>query len=580
MKKIYTYAYKWRKHIIIATFCMILSSLFGLLPYFSLNEILIHLVNRFEVDFTFIFTASLIIFIGYLGKAIFTSIGMSLSHKAAFGVLLNIRKKYASNMIEHPMGQITKNGVGRYKKGFVEDVELIETSLAHLIPEGIPYIITVILLYVLIFITDLRLGFASLVVIPLSLIPLSIMTISGGKKMPVYFKSVDNLNSTIIEYISGMEVVKVFNKTTKAFSKYEKAVTDTRDFTFDWYKSSWKSSALLYSILPTTLILSLPLGFHFYNNGSLSFSDFTLILILNIALADPLIKLVEFTPNIPQVQFAFNKLEETFASEILQTGSIEKFPDDFDIKIDNISFAYENENIFDNFSLNIKEGEQVALVGESGSGKSTLAKLLMHFWDVTGGSISIGGIDIREFSSKNLMNIVSYVSQDTFLFSGTIMENLLMGRENLSTDEVIETCKKASCHDFIMKLEKGYFTEVGNLGKKLSGGERQRLSIVRAILKNAPIVVLDEATSHTDAENEKNIQASLDVLLKGKTVIMIAHRIDLISKSDKIVVLSKGKIDAIGRYEDVLQRSTIYKNLYTRNISALNWNIKNKEDEE
>ena len=426
MKKIYTYAYKWRKHIIIATFCMILSSLFGLLPYFSLNEILIHLVNRFEVDFTFIFTASLIIFIGYLGKAIFTSIGMSLSHKAAFGVLLNIRKKYASNMIEHPMGQITKNGVGRYKKGFVEDVELIETSLAHLIPEGIPYIITTILLYVLIFITDLRLGFASLVVIPLSLIPLSIMTISGGKKMPVYFKSVDNLNSTIIEYISGMEVVKVFNKTTKAFSKYEKAVTDTRDFTFDWYKSSWKSSALLYSILPTTLILSLPLGFHFYNNGSLSFSDFTLILILNIALADPLIKLVEFTPNIPQVQFAFNKLEETFASEILQTGSIEKFPDDFDIKIDNISFAYENENIFDNFSLNIKEGEQVALVGESGSGKSTLAKLLMHFWDVTGGSISIGGIDIREFSSKNLMNIVSYVSQDTFLFSGTIMENLLM----------------------------------------------------------------------------------------------------------------------------------------------------------
>ena len=580
MKKIYTYAYKWRKHIIIATFCMILSSLFGLLPYFSLNEILIHLVNRFEVDFTFIFTASLIIFIGYLGKAIFTSIGMSLSHKAAFGVLLNIRKKYASNMIEHPMGQITKNGVGRYKKGFVEDVELIETSLAHLIPEGIPYIITTILLYVLIFITDLRLGFASLVVIPLSLIPLSIMTISGGKKMPVYFKSVDNLNSTIIEYISGMEVVKVFNKTTKAFSKYEKAVTDTRDFTFDWYKSSWKSSALLYSILPTTLILSLPLGFHFYNNGSLSFSDFTLILILNIALADPLIKLVEFTPNIPQVQFAFNKLEETFASEILQTGSIEKFPDDFDIKIDNISFAYENENIFDNFSLNIKEGEQVALVGESGSGKSTLAKLLMHFWDVTGGSISIGGIDIREFSSKNLMNIVSYVSQDTFLFSGTIMENLLMGRENLSTDEVIETCKKASCHDFIMKLEKGYFTEVGNLGKKLSGGERQRLSIVRAILKNAPIVVLDEATSHTDAENEKNIQASLDVLLKGKTVIMIAHRIDLISKSDKIVVLSKGKIDAIGRHEDVLQRSTIYKNLYTRNISALNWNIKNKEDEE
>ena len=558
---------------------MMISSLLGLFPFFSLNEIIVGLVSENKITSNKLIILTILILIGYVGKAVFTSLGMKLSHKAAFGVLHNIRKKYASNVVDHPMGQISKNGIGRYKKGFVEDVELIETSLAHLIPEGIPYIMTVILLYIFVFLTDVRLGFASMVVIPLSLIPLSLMTVTGSKKMPKYFASVDNLNSTIIEYISGMEVVKIFNKTSKAFSKYEKSVTDARDFTYDWYKTSWLSSALLYSILPVTLLLTLPLGFYFYNTGSLEFSDFTFILILNIALSEPLIKLVEFTPSVSQVQFAFEKLEDTFATEPLQTGLVEKMPENFDILIDNITFAYAKVKIFECFSLSIKEGQHIALVGESGSGKSTLAKLLVHFWDIDNGNIKIGGIDLREYSSKTLMDIVSYVSQDNFLFSGTVMENLLMSRANLSEDEVIKICKQASCYDFITKLENGFNTEVGNSGKKLSGGERQRLTIVRAILKNAPIVILDEATSRTDAENEKNIQDALAVLLKNKTVIMIAHRIDLIENCDKIIVLSKGKIEGIGTHEELIETSSVYNKLHTRNVLALNWNIDNKEGE-
>ena len=558
---------------------MMVSSLLGLMPFFSLNKIIVKLVAKSDVSSDKLILLTVLILIGYVGKAVFTSLGMKLSHRAAFGVLYNIRKKYASNVVEHPMGQISKNGIGRYKKGFVEDVELIETSLAHLIPEGIPYIITVILLYTLVFITDVRLGFASMAVIPLSLIPLSLMTVTGSKKMPKYFSSVDNLNSTIIEYISGMEVVKIFNKTAKAFSKYEKSVTDARDFTYDWYKTSWLSSALLYSILPATLLLTLPLGFYFYSTGSLEFSDFTFILILNIALSEPLIKLVEFTPSVSQVQFAFEKLEDTFATEPLKTGSVQKMPENFDVSIDNITFAYDQEKIFEDFSLSIKEGQRIALVGESGSGKSTLAKLLVHFWDVDNGNIRIGGLDIREYSSKFLMDVVSYVSQDNFLFGGTVMENLLLARANLSEEEVIEVCRQASCYDFIMSLKKGFNTEVGNAGKSLSGGERQRLTIVRAILKNSPIVILDEATSHTDAENEKNIQDALQVLLKNKTVIIIAHRIDLIKDCDKIVVLSKGKIEAIGTHEELINRSSVYNKLHTKNISALNWNIDNKEGE-
>ena len=577
MKKLWKYSEKWKKYILMATFCMLLSSLMGLLPFFSLNQIIVTLVSTNTIISDNLITLTFIILIGYISKALFISLGMKLSHQAAFGILYNIRKKYAANVIDHPMGQISKNGIGRYKKGFVEDVELIETALAHLIPEGIPYAITVILLYTLIFITDIRLGFASMVVLPLSLIPLSIMTVKGSKKMPQYFDSVDNLNSTIIEYINGMEVVKVFNKTTKAFSKYEGAVTGARDFTFDWYKTSWLSSALLYSILPATLLLTLPLGFYFYNNGTLTFSDFTFILILNIALSEPLIKLVEFTPSIPQVTFAFTKLEDTFASEPLTTGSITEMPENNDIHINDITFAYEIEKIFEDFSLHIQQGERIALVGESGSGKSTLAKLLTHFWDVDNGSIRIGGLDIREFSSKTLMDIISYVSQDNFLFRGTVMENLLMGSANLTEEEVIKVCKQTSCYDFIMNLENGFHTEVGNSGQKLSGGERQRLTIVRAILKNAPIVILDEATSHTDAENEEKIQTALEVLLKDKTVIIIAHRIDLVKNCDKIVVLSKGKIEATGTHEELIEHSTIYKKLYIKNTSAMNWNLDNKE---
>ena len=575
MKKLFEYVGKWKKYILFASMCMMISSILGLVPYFALNEILVSFVNQ-NIETKYLILLCFIILLGYIGKAVFTAIGMSLSHKAAFGVLLNIRKKYAFNMINHPMGQIIKNGVGRYKKGFVEDVELMETSLAHLIPEGIPYVITVLLIYTLMFFTDWRLALCALAVLPLSMIVMTFMSVSGSKRMPNYYASIDKLNSTIIEYINGMEVVKMFNKTNKAFNKYEKSVVETRDFTYDWYKSSWVSSSLLYSILPASLLFVLPTAFIFYKNESLSFSNFTWILILNIALSEPLIKLVEFTPNIPQVSFAFNKLEQTFSSEPLKTGTINSLPSNYNIEIKNITFAYEENNIFENFSLNIKQGESISIVGESGSGKSTLAKLLTHFWDVKSGQITIGGVDITDYTSETLMDIISYVSQDTFLFSGSIMENLLMGNKNLTEEQVINACKNAHCHNFISSLPNGYDTQVGNFGKKLSGGERQRLTIVRAILKNAPIVILDEATSHTDAENEKNIQLALNSLLKNKTVIKISHRIDLINSNDKIVVMNKGKIDATGTHDEVIKTSSIYNNLYSRNISALNWNIKTK----
>ena len=577
MKKLVKYMGKWKKIILLATICMLLSSIFALIPFLVLNEVITNLVITSDFSTKTIVILCSIALGGYLLKASFISIGMKLSHKAAFGILYNMRKKYARNMIEHPMGQIMKNGVGRYKKGFVEDVELIETSLAHLIPEGIPYVIVASFIYIIIFITDWRLGIASLGVVPISLLLMGLMMNSGKIKMPKYFESIDNLNSTIVEYINAMEVVKIFNKTDASFVKYKKSVTDARDFTFDWYRTSWKSSALLYSILPATLLFVLPLGFIFYNLGTLRFEDFTLIIILNLALSDPLIKIVEFSPNVPQVKYALTKLEDTFASEPLKTGQISKLPTNFEIEIKDMNFAYEKVNIFEDFNLKIQQGERVAVVGESGSGKSTLAKLISHFWDVDKGGILIGGRDIREYTSETLMDMISYVSQDTILFSGTIMENLLMGNPNVTEETIIEVCKKAACHDFIINLKDGYSTEVGNLGKKLSGGERQRLTIVRAILKDAPIVILDEATAHTDAENEENIQNALDILLKDKIVIKIAHRLNLIKDCDRILVLNKGKIEADGTHNEVLEISDSYQKLWNRNVAALSWNISVKE---
>ena len=484
-----------------------------------------------------------------------------------------MRVRFAKDLTNHSFGEISSVGTGKYKKAFVEDINNVERLVAHFIPEGFPNIFLIILVLLAIFITDWRMGLLSLGSLPIGLIPSIVMFKKGMVMMPEYYDVKSKLNDTIIEYISGMEVVKVFGTTEKAYKRFTQAVDTNRDKTLSWWKASWIIQSIVGSGLPCTILLTLPVGLFMYFNGDITINIFLFTIMLNLSIGSPFLKYINFLHFIPNVRYAVENLEEIFVKESVCSGLRTDLPKDYTIKYDNITFSYDEKDIIKGLSIELKPNTLTAFVGESGSGKSTLAKLLMHFWDVKTGAITLGDVDIREYTSETYMSMVSYVSQDTHLFSGTIAQNIGMGKLSATREEIIEVAKLSACHDFIMKLENGYDTEIGDLGGKLSGGERQRLTIARAILKNAPIIILDEATAFADAENEALIQKALGELLKGKTAIVIAHRLNTIIGANNIVVLADGKVDTQGTHQDLLENSTLYKKLWERSEQAIDWNL-------
>ena len=572
MGKILSYAGDNKKYLYLAVLLLLLSTFFGIIPYMFLNDILISLI---EGAFNWNEVVKLGVYIGICLtlKALFFGGGLGLSHIGAFNTLYNIRQTFAKDMAHQPMGHIMDEGTGKYKKTFVEDISLLESCLAHMIPEGVPYVFGVLMTVLAIAYIDWIMGLVMLVMIPISMLPMAYMMKVGLSKMPKYYESKDILNHTLVEFVSGMEVVKVFNRVTKSYDKLAKAVGYSRDYTLEWCRVTWKSTSALYSLLPCTLLVPLPVGIYLFTNNMISLSDLTLIIMLGLSLGDPLIKLVSFMPSIPMLTYNIEKIESVFKYPDVESGDFKEKSLNNDIEFENVTFAYEDRDVIKNISFKIPENNIYALVGESGSGKSTIAKLLIHFWDVKEGKIKIGNRDIREFTFANLMNHISYVSQENTLFEGTILENINVANKNMKRDEIIEVCKKANCHNFIMNLPQGYETSVGTLGGKLSGGERQRITIARAMVKDAPIVILDEATAFADAENEFLIQESLSKLLIGKTVLIIAHKLHTITEVDHIIVLNDGKIEDSGTHDELLQYSKIYKKLWEQNQLSIDWNL-------
>lgn len=572
MKQIIAYAKENTKYMYSAIVLLMMSTVFGIIPYFLLNNIIMSVL---EGTFTWESTLTLICYIGgslLLKGALFGG-GLGLSHIGAFNTLYNMRVTFAKDMARQPMGHILDEGTGKYKKTFVEDISLLESALAHMIPEGVPYICGVSMTILVIFTIDWRLGLAILVTIPISMLPMAFMMKVGLEKMPKYYESRDVLNHTLVEFVSGMEVIKVFNKVTKSYDKLAQAVGYSRDYTLDWCKVTWKSTSVLYALLPCTLLVPLPLGIYFYMNGSILLSDFILVMMLGLSLGEPLIKMISFMPSIPMLTYNIKKIEAVFKHDDVQNGSYDQMSVDTSVSFENVNFAYKEKDVIKDVTFNISPNSICALVGSSGSGKSTLAKLLMHFWDVREGCIKIGERDIREFTFSNLMNHISYVSQENTLFNGTIYDNIAISRDGITKEEIIKACKEANCHEFISQLPNGYETNVGALGGKLSGGERQRITIARAIIKNAPIVVLDEVTAFADAENEFLIQEALSKLLVGKTVLIIAHKLHTITDVDQIIVLDQGEIETAGTHDELLECSAIYKKLWRQNQVSVEWNL-------
>ena len=579
MGRAFKYAGKYRKFIYWASFIILLGTISGVIPYYFVNLMLVKLLKGGAIS-----PQELIILAGGAGAAIILgyflqSFGLKLSHVGAFGTLYNMRVRFAKDMTNHSFGDISAEGTGKYKKAFVEDINNVERLIAHFIPEGLPNIFLLVTVLILIFNADYRMGWLSVAILPLGAIPTIIMFKAGMKMMPEYYEVKSHLNDTIIEYIAGMEVVKVFGVTDKSYSAFTQAVDDNRDKTLNWWKRSWPIQSIVGASLACTILFVLPFGTILYLRNEITLEVLIFCIMLNLSLSGAYNRLINFLPFFATVDYAVRNLEDLFVKESVCCGLRTQLPKDYSVKFEDITFSYTNKDgekgkdVIHDLNISLKPDTLTAFVGESGSGKSTLAKLLMHFWEIDRGGIYVGDIDIREFTNDVYMSMVSYVSQDTHLFSGTIAENIGMGKMEASREEIIEVAKASACHDFIMKLENGYDTQIGELGGKLSGGEKQRITIARAILKDAPIIILDEATAFADAQNEAFIQTALNELLKGKTAIVIAHRLNTIINADNIVVLEQGMVDSQGTHDELLKHSPLYQKLWYRSERALDWNM-------
>lgn len=499
-----------------------------------------------------------------------------------FRLRVSLQKKFE----KLPLGIVEEKGTGTIKKLFVDDVDSLELLLAHSVPEGIANLLIPLVIYVAMFCADWKLALMSLASIPISLLSMVIMYSVGMKRMGPYYQSAQKMNNTIIEYINGMEVVKVFNKDADSYERFRKDVSDYRDYTLAWYKAAWPWMAIYSSLLPCTIILTLPVGAWFVLSGWSTLPNLILVLCLSLSIGMPLLKSLGFLPTMPQLNYKISALEQVLdAPELQQTEDAFHGKDDT-ITYDHVSFAYQTtqpgpdgkpvvieDEVLHDISFTAKAGQKTALVGESGSGKSTLAKLLIHYYDPQKGSISIGGQKLCDMSLEALNSRISYVAQDQYLFNTSLLENIRLGRLNATDEEVVEAAKKAQCMEFLEKLPQGIHSMAGDAGKMLSGGQHQRISLARAILKDAPIVVLDEATAYADPENEEKMEAAIAELVKGKTLVVIAHKLPAIMNADQICVMDHGKLVATGKHQELIQSCPEYQKLWKAAQDSAEWKV-------
>ena len=497
------------------------------------------------------------------------SVSTSLSHHATFHVLANTRTRLLDKLATLPLGTVLDRSSGSYKNIIVERVDSIETTLAHLLPEMTANIVGALAVLALLFVEDWRMGLSMLIVVPLGIICFMSMFSGYNEKFQRTVTATKTLNDTAVEYISGIEVIKAFGQSKTSYAKFVSAAKEGADCFIKWMRGSLFGQAAGMAILPSTLLGILPVGCLLYMHGTLSAETFLTVIVLSFGVMQPLITAFSYTDDIVQVKTIVSEVAEVLSGEDMQRPEkAEKFPADNAIELKNVRFAYHDKKVLHGVNLHIAPGTVNALVGPSGSGKSTIARLIASLWDVKDGSIELGGVDIRTLPLAECTKRIAYVSQDNYLFDLSVMDNIRMGKKSAMDEEVIAAAKKCGCHEFIKGLENGYQTVCGASGGHLSGGERQRISIARAVLKDAPIVILDEATSYTDPENEAVIQSALAKLVRGKTLLVIAHRLSTIADADQIIVVNQGKIEATGTQAELLASCSLYKTMWDAHISV------------
>ena len=579
---VFSFASQCKGKIILSVICALVSVASGLVPYWSVYHIITSFING-SATISNVWVWSLIAVCGYAFRYIFHGISTSLSHASAYSILENIRLALAERLMRAPLGTVVEESVGKLKSVIVDRVETIELPLAHMIPEGISNLCLPIAVFIYLISIDWRMALAMLVTVPIAALAYFSMMKNFNKQYADYMESSNYVNGVIVEYVEGIEVIKAFNQSSTSYEKFSKAVESFKDYTLNWYKSVWKLMNFGNSVLPSTFLGTLPVGMILYTTGTLSPENMVMCFILSMGIVDPLMNYTLHVSNVKAVEYAIHDVDKLLHVTELPDSKNSIFIENHNIELKNVSFAYsknKDNKVLSNITFSVPEDSFTALVGPSGSGKSTIARLIARFWDVDEGSISIGGIDIRQIPISQLSDIISFVTQDNFLFHCSIKENIRMGKPSATDEEVYAAAKAACCDDFIQKLEHGYDTQAGDAGNRLSGGEKQRISIARMILKNAPIVILDEATAFADQENEEKMQRSISALTKGKILFVIAHRLSTITNANQIIVLKNGEIHSVGTHKLLLDSDSLYRNMWEAHIGARNWSTNSKREVE
>lgn len=580
VKILFSFAAPCKGKMALSVFCAILSVAGGFIPFWAVYEILLAFINQ-NVTLNGILIWCLVGAVGYLLRVACHGISTILAHISAYTILEGIRLKIADRLMKAPLGEVMGRRIGYLKNIIMDKVEDLEPPLAHMIPELTSNLLLPVAIFIWMLVIDWRMGLAVLISPVLAMIPMFFLMRNYNSQYAAYMEANNHVNSIIIEYVEGIEVVKAFNQSTSSYEKFVNAVQSFKEFTLAWFKSTWKSMNLMMAIMPTTLLGVLPVGLLLVQNGSISPAELAMGIILSLSIVGPLMKATTFINEAKSMEYAVEAANELLNLPVLpDSGKIVSIPHN-DIALKHVTFSYdgsEQNEVLHDVNLELPEGSFTALVGPSGGGKSTIARLIARFWDVTGGSITIGGKNVKELSIRQLSELVSFVTQDNFLFNCSLKENIRLGNPNATDEEVYAAAKAACCDEFIVRLDKGYDTPAGDAGKRLSGGEKQRIAIARAILKNAPIVILDEATAFTDPQNEDKIQKSIMALSKGKTLLVIAHRLSTIQNADQIVVLKKGRIVDCGKQEELLKRCPLYADMWKAHIGAKNWSVSEKKE--
>ena len=545
-----------------------ISMLCGIVPYYFIARIVKDLLAGRTDKSAYIINCALILAL-WLGHSLFHALSTANSHLATFHTLAVIRKRALDKLAKMPLGNVISQPSGALKSTIVERIDSIETTLAHILPEFTTGIGAPIIILIYAFVINWKLVLAALITVPLGVICYMLMMLGYEENYSRTVRATKALNAVTTEYIGGIEVIKVFGKAQSSYEKFAAAAKESAASFVDGMRKCNVYMTFAMCIMPATMLSVLPIGGIMAIHGTISTADFITIIILTIGLIEPLLGIMSYSDDIAQMDTIVTEVRNIIdAPEMVRPEKLTKTIMNGDIVLDNIHFGYNDKEIIHGISMTVHKGEFIALVGPSGSGKSTVARLIASLWDVSGGNISFGGVDIKDIPLDDYNDKIAYVSQDNYLFDLSVRENIRLGNQSATDQDVEDAARKCGCHDFIMSLENGYDTLVDSSGGHLSGGERQRIAIARAMLKNAEIIILDEATAYTDPENEAVIQKSVAKLVEGKTLIVIAHRLSTVKNADRLYVISEGIIEEQGTHEELLAHDGLYSKMWTAHISA------------